>query len=149
MKPRRQAISSMQPIFQPCRSSTTRTNSAACIIEVWLPVSSQAVPRGRTSRPDVGAVFPAQGAAHGIDTTIPLAAGRNTVCAFGINVLGAHDNPLLSCSEVTVAAGQSLPFGMLDSVSVANGITTATGWAVEPDAPTKPVETHFYVDGRF
>ena len=35
----------MQPIFQPCRSSTTRTNSAACIIEAWVPVSSHAVPR--------------------------------------------------------------------------------------------------------
>ena len=48
MNPRRQAISSMQPILQPCRSSTTRTNSAACIIEACVPVSSQAVPRSST-----------------------------------------------------------------------------------------------------
>jgi SpoIID/LytB domain protein len=100
-------------------------------------------------RPDVAAAFPGQGQTHGIDTTIPLAAGRHTVCAFGINVLGAHGNPLLSCTDVTVAAGQSLPFGMLDSVTVANGITTATGWSVEPDAPTMPVNTHFYIDGQF
>jgi hypothetical protein len=64
-------------------------------------------------------------------------------------VLGAKGNPLLSCADVTVASGQSLPFGMLDSVTVTNGITAATGWAVEPDAPTGPVSVHFYIDGRF
>ena len=47
-KPARQATSSTQPIFMPCRSSITRTNSAACIIEVNVPVSSQAVPRSST-----------------------------------------------------------------------------------------------------
>ena len=48
MKPARQATSSMQPIFRPCRSSITRTNSAACISEAKVPVSSQAVPRSST-----------------------------------------------------------------------------------------------------
>jgi hypothetical protein len=101
------------------------------------------------SRPDVAAVYPTAGVAHGFDTTVSLPAGRHTVCAFGINVLGAKGNPLLSCADVTVASGQSLPFGNLDSVTVANGITVATGWVVEPDAPTTPVTTHFYVDGQF
>ncbi len=48
MKPARQATSSTQPILRPCRSSITRTNSAACISEVKVPVSSQAVPRSST-----------------------------------------------------------------------------------------------------
>ncbi|TFV87776.1 SpoIID/LytB domain-containing protein [Blastococcus sp. CT_GayMR16] len=101
------------------------------------------------SRPDVGAAFPASGAAHGFDTTLSLSAGRHSVCAFAINVLGGKGNPLLSCADVTVASGQTLPFGNLDSVTVANGITVATGWVVEPDAPTAPISTHFYVDGQF
>ena len=48
MKPARQAASSTQPILRPCRSSITRTNSAACISEAKVPVSSQAVPRSST-----------------------------------------------------------------------------------------------------
>jgi SpoIID/LytB domain protein len=101
-----------------------------------------------TSRPDVGAAFPAAGAAHGIDTTFVLPAGKHTVCAFGINVLGAQGNPRLSCMDVTIGGGQ-LPFGSLDSVTVTNGITAGTGWAIEPDAPASAVTVHFYVDGRF
>jgi SpoIID/LytB domain protein len=120
-------------------------------IDVHLYVDGRFVKAVTASanRPDVGSAFPAQGPAHGIDTTLSLPAGRHSVCAFAINVLGAKGNPLLSCSDVTVAAGQSLPFGHLDSVTVTNGITAAAGWAIEPDAPTTPVTTHFYVDGRF
>ena len=48
MKPSRQAISSGEPIFRPWRSSITRTNSAACMSESNVPVSSHAVPRSST-----------------------------------------------------------------------------------------------------
>ena len=49
IQPLRQAISSMQPIFTPWRSSTTRTNSVACTIDSIVPVSSHAVPRSSTT----------------------------------------------------------------------------------------------------
>src|SRR4029079_12486222 len=48
MKPSRQAISSGDPIRSPWRSSIPRTNSAACISELNVPVSSHAVPRSST-----------------------------------------------------------------------------------------------------
>ena len=47
-EPGRQAASSTQPIFRPCRSSITRTYSEACTIDWNVPVSSQAVPRSST-----------------------------------------------------------------------------------------------------
>jgi SpoIID/LytB domain protein len=101
------------------------------------------------NRPDVAAIYPATGPAHGFDARISVPAGRHTVCAYGINVLGATGNPLLSCTQVVVAQGQSLPFGMLDSVRHANGITSVGGWAVDPDAPTAPVTVYFSMNGRF
>ncbi len=99
-------------------------------------------------RADVEAVYPTTGPAHGFDARLSVPAGRHTVCAYGINVLGGKGNPLLSCTRVVVAEGQSLPFGMLDSARTVNGITTVGGWAVEPDAPTAPVTVFFSVDGR-
>ncbi|MGY1807353.1 hypothetical protein ACI8AF_08275 [Blastococcus sp. SYSU D00669] len=99
-------------------------------------------------RPDIGAAFPATGPAHGFTATVPVAAGRHTICAYAVNVLGGNGTPGLGCYAVQVAAGQSRPFGQLDQVSVEAGIVRATGWVVEPDAPTAPVMTHFYVDGR-
>jgi len=100
-------------------------------------------------RPDVAAVYPAAGAAHGFDTVLSLGVGRHVVCAFGINVLGAVGNPQLSCSAVVVGNGEALPFGMLDSATTTNGITSVTGWSVDPDVPATSLETHYYVDGRF
>ncbi len=100
------------------------------------------------ARPDVAAIYPSTGPAHGFDARLSVPAGRHTVCAYGINVLGATGNPLLSCMQVVVAQGQSLPFGMLDSARTVNGITTVGGWAVEPDAPTAPVTVYFSIDGR-
>ena len=48
MNPSRQATSSGDPIRSPWRSSITRTNSAACMSELNVPVSSHAVPRSST-----------------------------------------------------------------------------------------------------
>jgi hypothetical protein len=99
-------------------------------------------------RPDVGAAFPASGPAHGIDATLTVPAGRHTVCAFAINVLGGKGNPLLSCHSVDVGDGRHEPFGTLDEVAFSDGLVLARGWAVDPDAPRSPVTIHFYVDGR-
>jgi hypothetical protein len=46
--PSRHATSSMQPVLSPCRSSTSRTNSAACISELNVPVpATRCRDRGR------------------------------------------------------------------------------------------------------
>ena len=49
MKPIRIAISSMQAIRMPCRFSSTRTYSPASSSDSWVPVSSQAKPRPRST----------------------------------------------------------------------------------------------------
>jgi SpoIID/LytB domain protein len=119
-------------------------------IDVQLHVDGRVaqVVTAADARPDVAAVYPAAGSAHGFDVRLSFAAGRHTVCAYGVNVLGARGNPLLACVPVVVAQGRSLPFGMLDSAHTANRITTVSGWVVEPEAPTAPVTVSFTVDGR-
>jgi uncharacterized membrane protein len=53
-------------------------------------------------RPDVGAVYPASGSAHGFSWSGSLAAGRHTVCAYAINSgTGTGVNPSLGCRTVT------------------------------------------------
>ena len=49
------------------------------------------------SRPDVGAAFPGAGAAHGYSASLVLPPGRQTVCAYAINVGYGTHNPLLTC----------------------------------------------------
>jgi hypothetical protein len=123
--------------------------SAPIDVHVYVGGRYAATANASIDRPDVGAAFPGMGSGHGFTVAVPLPAGRHTVCAYGINVLGGQGNPNLSCFEVTIAAGQSLPFGMLEGVTVDSGITRVSGWVIEPDAPTTPTVTHFYVDGHF
>lgn len=55
------------------------------------------------SRPDVGALFPDAGAAHGYSWSGTLAAGRHTVCVYAMNSgAGTGVNPLLGCRVVSV-----------------------------------------------
>ena len=55
------------------------------------------------SRPDVAAVYPAFGANHGFSTSVNVAAGTHTVCAFGINSGAGDTNTLLGCRSVTTS----------------------------------------------
>jgi SpoIID/LytB domain protein len=95
-------------------------------------------------RPDVGAAFPVYGSGHGYAAIVPLAAGRHTVCAFALNIVGAGSNPQLGCKVVTVPSGD--PVGHLDGVAY-SGQVVAWGWAADPKVPTSPVLVHIYVDG--
>ena len=56
-----------------------------------------------TNRADVGAAYAGYGSAHGYDTTLNLAAGKHTVCSYGINVGPAGVNTKLGCRAVTVS----------------------------------------------
>jgi hypothetical protein len=95
-------------------------------------------------RPDVDAVFPRNGTAHGFELSLPAQHGTQTVCVYGINV-GPGGNNLIGCREVSSSRH---PFGFLDSVQPAPGGLRASGWAIDPDT-TNPVDVHTYVDGRF
>ena len=52
-------------------------------------------------RPDVGAAFPAYGAAHGYDVTLGATPGNHRVCAYAIDT-GAGANTELGCRTVSV-----------------------------------------------
>ena len=121
-------------------------------IDVHLYVDGRGWPiitRADTSRPDVGAVFPASGPAHGFDVTTTLAPGRHSVCAYAINVHGGNGiNPSLGCREVTVPANTP-PRGALDEARGQAGLAVISGWAYDPDIAPRPTEIHFYLDGRF
>jgi hypothetical protein len=52
--------------------------------------------RAEGHRPDVAAVHPAYGPAHGYDVVVPAPSGA-TVCVYAINTAPAGPNPLLGC----------------------------------------------------
>jgi hypothetical protein len=95
-------------------------------------------------RPDVDAVFPRNGTAHGFELALPARHGTHTVCVYGLNT-GPGGNNLIGCREVSSSRH---PFGFLDSVQPAPGGLRASGWAIDPDT-TNPIDVHTYIDGRF
>ncbi|WP_092556530.1 hypothetical protein [Herbiconiux ginsengi] len=94
------------------------------------------------ARPDVGRVFPGYGDAHGFSIDLPARGGANSVCAYGYNVMGGA-NTLLGCRTVQVPGG--VPFGNVESVSVANGKITVSGWTIDPDS-IGSIDAHVYVN---
>ncbi|MBB3678233.1 hypothetical protein [Modestobacter versicolor] len=95
-------------------------------------------------RPDVGAVYPAAGPAHGWSVTVPLRPGQNQVCVYAINVGSGAKNPELACRLVDL---QVVPQG---DVQVTGGASAASisGWALDPETAA-PVDVHLYVDGQW
>ncbi|WP_186814597.1 SpoIID/LytB domain-containing protein, partial [Actinotalea fermentans] len=101
-------------------------------------------------RADVGAAFPAYGAAHGFDVTLPSAPRTADVCVVAVNT-GAGSDSVLGCRTLTVPPGA--PYGAVDAASGVpergsspQGISVR-GWAVDPDAGTAPVAVEVRVDG--
>jgi hypothetical protein len=71
-------------------------------IAVHVYVDSSGYPfTANSSRPDVGAAYPAYGANHGYSASVPAAAGTHNVCVYGINT-GPGGNVLLGCKAVTL-----------------------------------------------
>lgn len=95
------------------------------------------------ARPDIAAVYPAYGAAHGFQTSISAKPGPHQVCAYAINAGAGSDNPTLKCATVEVG---SAPVGRLDSATAVSGGIAVRGWAWDADT-TAPTEVHVYVDG--
>jgi hypothetical protein len=101
------------------------------------------------SRPDVGAAFPAAGAAHGFAGTLTLARGLHNVCAVAVNAPATGLDSWLGCKTVTAttpAQPATKPFGNLEGVSVSGRTISAKGWVIDPDAPTSALDVHVYVN---
>ena len=94
------------------------------------------------NRPDIGAVFPGYGSAHGFSATVPAGPGQHTVCAYGINT-GAGANVSLGCRVVSMPTGS--PIGSLDVMFGGKGTVSAGGWTADPDTAA-PIAVHLYVD---
>jgi hypothetical protein len=115
-------------------------------VQIWVDGRNTALVSASADRPDVGAVFPASGPAHGFRSTLTLPSGQHLVCVVAVNVLGGPGNSGLGCQTVTVAGG-SLPWGRLDSVRAEGAILRASGWALDPDAPGSPLTVQFTLNG--
>ena len=111
-------------------------------VHIYTDSSAQVITAG-DSRPDLASAYPAYGAAHGFSTTYAAPPGAHTVCVYGINIAGAGANSLRGCRTVTVPTGS--PIGVIDSVSVAPGSITVTGWTLDPDTAAS-VPVHIYSD---
>ena len=51
------------------------------------------------ARPDIAALYPTYGPAHGFDVTVPVSAGNHTVCVYAINNVANTANPQLGCAD--------------------------------------------------
>jgi hypothetical protein len=102
---------------------------------------------GNGDRPDVGAVFPGAGNAHGWSYSQSVAPGTHTVCVYAIDVQDLSRNTALGCR--TVAVQVTPPAGNWENLSSWGSNLSASGWAMDPDSKTAPVSVHVYVDGRW
>ncbi len=96
-------------------------------------------------RPDVAAVHPEYGPAHGFDVNVLAGPGARRVDVWAINT-GGGANPLLGTRTVNVIGGN--PIGSLDTARNGPDSITVTGWAIDPD-DANPAKVHVYVDGQF
>jgi hypothetical protein len=120
-------------VFDPDASDTTS-------VDYWVDGAYFGRYQNGTSRPDVQRAVPGAPATAGFQTTIKLAPGNHTVCAYGINTgAGTGDNPLLGCKGVTVSNG-SLPQGSFDSLTGNVGGISLWGWAWDADNGTDPLQ---------
>ncbi len=75
--------------------------TTALRVDTYLDGAGVASGPANAARSDIARVFPAAGAAHGINQSFTARAGSHTVCSYAINV-GAGKNVLLGCQAVTV-----------------------------------------------
>ena len=121
-------------------------DSAAPIdVHVYVDGRWTAMTTASTNRPDVGSAFPGYGAAHGFSTSVAVAGGTHSVCAYAINTASGTVNTRLGCRTVVVGGN---PFGHFESATRVGGAVTVGGWALDPDS-SAPINVHVYVDGRW
>jgi hypothetical protein len=116
-------------------------------VHVYLDGSFAKAVTASVSRPDVAAVMPGVGPAHGYYVELPLAAGEHELCVYAINQGHGSVNPQLGCRKVTAAAAAYNPIGALDAVTRSGTDLSFSGWVFDPSSPTDAVQVHVYVDG--
>jgi hypothetical protein len=132
---------------------SSRSSSTEAHVYIDRPngtVSGMALP-ANTDRPDIAAVFPGAGAAHGFQATVPItASGTYRVCVYSIakSVLG-QDVEALGCRSIQAMA--SAPVGSFDTanmITAPDGTASiaVTGWAFDDALPTSSMPVHLYVD---
>jgi len=95
------------------------------------------------SRPDVAAVHPSFGAAHGYNIELPAAPGDHFVCVYAVSDVTGFGT-FLGFGHVTVQG----PFGALDSVvALGGGNVGIYGWAIDPSVGAQPATLEITVDG--
>lgn len=97
--------------------------------------------RADADRPDIAAVYPGYGSAHGFSVTATLPPGQSQVCVYAIND-GAGGHTLLGCRNVQRPS--AAPFGYLDSARMVDGGVSISGWAIDPDVASS-IDVHAYV----
>jgi hypothetical protein len=120
---------------------------AAAYVDVVVDDITRTI-RASGSRPDVGAVYPAYGPAHGFETTIPgVSAGTHQVCVRLLNP-GPGPDGRLSCAAVAVGVPTTgPPVGAYQSVHAGPGVISVSGWALDPDS-SSPLTVQVTAGGR-
>jgi hypothetical protein len=113
-------------------------------IHVYVDRALAGVTTADRARPDIGALLPAWGNAHGFDVVVPAIPGQRDVCAYAIDAgSGGAGNPTLGCRNVGVRAA---PFGRLEVVQRDGDLARLRGWAIDP-ATADPIDVHVQVGG--
>ncbi|RWZ46364.1 hypothetical protein ELQ90_15040 [Labedella phragmitis] len=113
--------------------SIDRQTAAGVVVELLVNGTVVAKQTAATSRPDVGATYPAYGAKHGFSMEGPIGSGKQEVCVRAVNQ-GAGSSVTLKCRTFLTPTG--LPQIAIESrVRSATGYTY-TGYAMEPDSTT-------------
>jgi hypothetical protein len=97
------------------------------------------------TRNDVAGAYPGYGASHGFVVPLQMNGGAHEVCLYAINV-GTGYNESVGCRTVRVPGGS--PIGNIDSVTIANGLMTISGWALDPDT-SRGISVHAYISGQW
>jgi hypothetical protein len=120
--------------------------SAPVGVHFYVDGQYQRAVQATNSRPDIASAFPGAGPQHGFSEIFDLTPGQHSVCVFAINLGTAGTNPLMGCRTVTVH--DRSPVGSVDSIgAVGAGQLRVSGWAFDPDAPTRSTTVQVSVDG--
>ena len=119
-------------------------NDAPLQVHVYVNGQLATATTADLERPDIAAFFGVS-PQHGFLTAVPVTAGNNRICAYGINAGPGTTNALLSCADLLVA--DALPVGAIDAASPSRDRITLTGWALDPDR-SDPVMVRAYVDDQ-
>lgn len=119
--------------------------SSSITVELSVNGVVKASTTANGDRPDIGALFPGIGNAHGYRTFVPTSPGANRVCTLAVDT-GGGGRSEIGCSTVTVLTGP--PLGGFDS-AIRTGSGTdirVAGWAFDPDSAS-PIDVVLTVNG--